>query len=370
MPRRLWSHRHLIGLLLGGLGLLLAGCAKNAPQDTFKPKGTEAKRIDHLAVPVFIIAGVVGLLVGAAVIVIIIKFRQRPGDDDRVPAQIHGNTKLEIGWTIAPAVLLAIIAVPTVATVFKLADKPRDAMEVQVVGQQWWWEFDYPGEGVITANELVIPVGQPVVLHITSRDVIHSFWIPRLNGKKDAVPGRIQDLNLEADTPGEYWGQCTEFCGLSHANMRIRAIALSQGDFAKWIANQKQNAVTPTDAAAVAGQNVFKNRGCAGCHQINGVNVAQNVPLIAGAAPNLTHLMSRDVFAGAMFDLETPGCTVTNTEPTGTPPQCLNRAALEAWLRDPGKQKPMYAKGGRGMPNLNLSETEIDNLVAYLSTLK
>ena len=310
----------------GLLALLLVGCSdRSTPQNIFDPKGSQAEKINNLQVPVFIIAGVVGVLVMGTVAIILFQFRAKKHPDDEVPTQIHGNSKLEIAWTIMPGVLLLLVAVPTVATVFDLAQKPSNALVVDVVGQQWWWEFDYPDQGIVTANEMVIPVGQNVQVRISSRDVIHSFWIPALNGKRDAVPGRVSSITFHADQTGEFWGQCTEFCGLSHANMRIRAVALSPEDFDAWVANQQKPAVEPADDAAKAGHDTFTARGCSSCHAINGVSDPKDVPLVAGAAPNLTHLMSRTTFAGATYNLITPDCTATPPGPTGTPKQCLNR---------------------------------------------
>ena len=385
--RRPW--RRWAPIALGGLGLALAGCAKDAPLDTFQPKGEEAQKIQDLQVPVFIIAGVVGLLVLAVTIVIIVKFRRKKGHEDDVPHQIHGAPRLEVMWTIAPAVLLAFVTVFTIKTLFELAQTPKDPLNVTVVGQQWWWEFSYPdlkdanGAPIVTPNEMVIPVGKEVSLRITSRDVIHSFWIPALNGKRDAVPGRVQPLTLEADQPGEFFGQCTEFCGLAHAKMRMRVVALSQADFDTWVENQHKPAVDATEEVATAGEAVFKSQ-CARCHTVNGLTDDKGQPivsqadaqLVSGAAPNLTHLMSRTSFAGATYDLKRPGCTGDlQGLPTGTPTECLNAEELSAWLRNPLALVPMVGEQNvdgkyRGMPNLGLSETQISQLVAYLATLK
>ncbi len=359
MPRRRDARRWLLALGVG-LVLVLTACAEDAPQDTLQPKGPEAQTIHNLIVPIFVVAGVVGLLVFAAVAFVMVKYRAGKFHAAEVPEQVHGNPKLEIGWTILPAIIMAVIAVPTVSVIFDLASKPSDAMEINVVGQQWWWEFDYPGTNVVTANEIVIPAGEPVVVNITSRDVIHSFWVPGLNGKKDAVPGRTSSITIQADEPGRFMGACTEYCGLSHANMRIVAVALAPDDFEEWLANQETAAAEPTGADAQAGLAVFNGRGCGACHMINGEGITQQpqaVPLVPGAAPNLTHLMSRDVFAGAMFALKNPDGT-------------LNRPLLEAWLRNSPAMKPMYPVGGRGMPAQGLTEQQIDELVAYLSTLK
>jgi cytochrome c oxidase subunit 2 len=380
-----------IGLAATGLLLLAAGCAADAPQDVFEPAGSNAETIANLNF-VYVLAGVVALLVFVVIAVTLWKFRQRPGDEGVIPTQLHGNTRLEIMWTIAPAVLLAIVAVPTVVTIFELDEREPDALEITVIGQQWWWEFDYPqiknaeGQPIVTSGEMVIPADQPVQLSITSRDVIHSFWVPRLNGKRDAVPNRIHPLRMEANEPGEYWGQCTEFCGLSHANMRIRVVALSDQDWDRWVENQLRPVAEAEGEAAVRGQEAFVQQ-CARCHQINGLVDAEGEPLIpntasqvvAGAAPNLTHLLSRTTFAGASFDLKRPDCTnpqaYTDAYPTGTSDECLNRAQLERWIRNAPAMKPMYVvpdEDGliRGMPALGLTEAQIDDLVAYLSTLK
>lgn len=365
---------------LAGLGTVLAGCASNAPQDTWAPEGPNAQDIDNLQRPVFYIAGVVGLLVFAAVVYSVLKFRDRPGR--AMPHQSHGNKVIEIGLASVSALILAVLAVPTTALVLDLAEKPDCNYTVQVVGQQWWWEFSYDN-GAVTANEIVIPTGEPVCLRITSRDVIHSFWIPKLNGKKDAVPGRIHDWKIEADKPGDYWGQCAEFCGLSHANMRIRARALAPADFEAWYANEASDALQPTDALALQGQTIFSQQ-CTGCHFIDGLTTTDaegtvtpfeytgENPLVAGAAPNLTHFAARSVFAGATWEtyIDDPATPEDDSDPYTDDDPVLNRTQLEAWLRDPPGELPQAPNEGRGMPNLNLSEEQIDALVAYLSGLK
>jgi cytochrome c oxidase subunit 2 len=249
---------------------------------------------------------------------------------------------------------------------------------------------------IISSGQLVIPVGTKVLLRETSRDVIHSYWIPALNGKRDAVPGRVHTLRLEADEPGIYAGQCTEFCGLSHANMRMEAVALSKEDFAKWVDAQLAAYQSPTEGLAKEGEAVFIAQ-CSRCHQVNGLENANGDPIIsapeenvlAGAAPNLTKFMSRNTFAGATWDLLNKTCrdnvwNATSEEfgakyLAGVSAECLNVADLRDWLRNAPAKKPMYADptkladtGGltRGMPNLNLTEDDIDKLMAYLLTLK
>ncbi len=208
-PRR--RHRRVLGVALLVLFLVATGCASDAPLDTMDPQGPNAQKIDDLLNPVLIVAGLVFLFVELGIVYLVIRYRRRKDDDDELPDQTHGNLVLELGWTILPAVILAGVAYGTLVTLFELEEVPDNALSIDVVGQQWWWEFQYDidddGETDFrTANEMVIPINQPVDLDITSRDVIHSFWIPALNGKRDAVPGRHHPLTLEADQPGVLLG--------------------------------------------------------------------------------------------------------------------------------------------------------------------
>jgi cytochrome c oxidase subunit 2 len=377
---------------------VLAACAENAPQDIFQPKGPNATKIDNLQRPVFYIAGVVGVIVLAAVGYILWKFKDRGQD---IPEQTHGNPKLEIFLTVLPAVILAGVSVPTVITIFELDKKADTECIINVTGQQWWWEYDYATgdcggvnipEPIVTSGELVIPTDTPVMLRITSRDVIHSYWIPALNGKRDAVPGRLHSLRMQADDPGLYTGQCTEFCGLSHARMRMAAVALDQADFQSWVDNQLEPYTAPTDGLALTGEGTFI-ANCSKCHQVNGIKNSDGSPVlsdpdlyvVSGVAPNLTNLMTRTAIAGWTFDIITEECRVAlwNAPPDkfgamylkGVTPDCFDESKLREWLRNSPAMKPMYADptklestGGkyRGMPNLNLKEDQIDQLIAYL----
>ncbi len=375
MPRR----RRLMPLaLVVPLLLLATACASDAPQTTLEPKGPIARMIDNLSTPVFLVAGVVFVIVEFGTLALVLKFRKRKDDDpDELPAQTHGNTRLELGWTILPAIVLGVVAVGTVGTLININGRDDAQMTVQVEGQQWWWRYNYDTDGdgefddVSTGTDLVIPAGVDVELKINSNDVIHSFWIPALNGKKDAVPNRTTDLTLHADDPGTYIGQCTEFCGLSHAYMRQRAIALPQDEFDAWLANQETDAEMPTDEEAATGAELFATQ-CSRCHQARGINDDKweqegGTTLVAGEAPDLTHFATRGAFAGGTFDLweDTDGDGIVEYDETGGE---LNRVDLEAWLRDPPGQKPM-APEARGMPNLQLQEDQIDQLVAFLQTL-
>ncbi len=391
--KRLNPRARLVGLVTLA-GLAMTACAPGAQQTTLEPQGPAADKINNLSNITFLIAGVVFVFVEVGVLYVVWKFRKRKDDDpNEIPSQLHGNTKAEIGWTILPGVILIGLAIPTVGTVLDLAEEPANALEVRVVGQQWWWSYDYDLDGdglhpdddvnqpgleapeeyetdVETASELVIPVGVPVYLDIESRDVIHSFWIPALNGKKDAVPGRTHHLTLEADEPGTYVGQCTEYCGLSHAYMRMSVRAVPQAEYDAWISDQLEDRPAgELEGLAAEGEEVFTAQ-CASCHLVDGLNTDtyDGAAQVSGAAPNLTHFASRGIYAGGIFNLweDTDGDGAVETEEIGGQ---LDRNTLEAWLRNPPAEKPLYPQGNRGMPDLGLSEADIDSLVAYLTAL-
>ena len=373
------------------LATLMSACVENAPQDALDPEGPVARTQDTLFKPVFWIAVGVFILVEALIVYCVVRFRARSDDD--APVQIHGSRVLETTWTIIPALLLAGIGIFTIRTVFEINDIPEgpEVVNVNVIGHRWWWEYRYPDSGVITANEMMIPAGRRVVLTLESADVIHSFWPPKLAGKVDVIPGQKNRMVIEADDPGVYYGQCAEYCGLSHANMRLKVIAHSPRDFDEWVRNQQRPAPAPpttttttapaattttagaaddvdattgspaaagpspdasepevgTDPIAdrAAGAELFITKGCSGCHSVTGLQGANG-----RVGPNLTHLYSRSTFAGSIFE--------------------LNEKNLRKWLRDPPAMKPMAPDNGQGMPNLGLSEDEITQLIAYLETLK
>jgi len=396
------SRRRILGTLVGiAASATLAGCAQNAPQDTRQPKGPNAQMITDLDNLVFPIAYVVGIIVLALAGYIFWKYKDR---GQEIPVQGHGKPYMEITLTVVPALILSVVGIFTFRTIFDLAETQDTEIVINVTGQQWWWEYDYPvqpelgiNQPIVTSGQLVFPAGTKVLLRETSRDVIHSYWIPALNGKKDAVPGRVHLLRLEADEPGIYAGQCAEFCGLSHANMRMEAVALSKEDFARWVANQQKAYVPPAAGTVEAEGEAVYIAQCARCHQVNGLQDAQGKPIISapdeyvysGAAPNLTALMTRNTFAGAIFDMVNQQCRADVWNATsenfgeaylkGVTEDCLNQKDLRAWLRNAPEMKPMYAEPNllgpsdgkyRGMPYLALSEDDIDKLVAYLLTLK
>ncbi len=350
---------------VGLLVLFTASCASGR-LDATKPVGENAREIDGLMRLSGVMAIIVGVIVAVAVVVIVVRFRSKPTDDpDELPKQVHGNRKAEITWTLIPFAMLLFLTVLTLPAVFALAER-GEGRTIVVEGQQWWWQFSYDidDDGVadiVTANDLVIPVGEEVNLEILSNDVIHSFWIPRLNGKKDAVPGRVHDLTMSSDEAGVFYGECAEFCGLSHANMQIRAIVLEQDDYDRWVAEQMTPTAEPVaNSAAANGQELFGTH-CQSCHVVNNVYEAAsdgNANLLAGVAPNLTKLMTRTSFAGALFDLYLPDGSV-------------NVAELREWVRQAPEQKPARADNRQGMQDFSavLSDQELDDIIAYLQTL-
>ena len=304
---------------------------------TLAARSDYAREIPHVYGIVTWVAIGIALVVGVALAWIIVRFRDQPGAS-RVPAQTRGHTLLEISWTIAPALVLLAIAIPTIQVIFRTqAAPPRDALEITVYGHQWWWEFRYPALQVVTANELHVPAGRPVALTLQGPDVIHSFWVPRLGGKRDVIPGRLNRLTFTAETPGEYRGQCAEFCGVSHANMGMRVIVDAPDAFGCWVAAQKTELAEPAGLAA-EGKAIFAGRACVGCHTIRGVS--------SGAlGPDLTTFGSRHTLAAGLLPI-----SVDN---------------VAAWLKNPPALKP-DAK----MPALGLTDAQARAVATYLLSLR
>jgi len=343
------TRRAGVGALALLMVLLLTACAENAPQDVLKPAGPVAREADQLWDITFGIAVVVFILVEGALVFTVLKFRRRPG---REAAQFHGNTRVEVALTVIPALILAAIAIPTVSSIFSLAAEPPGALQVKLIGHRFWWEYQYTGAGVVTANELHIPTGRPVYINLegalTDRvtgeaAVIHSYWIPRLAGTQDIIPGRNTYMTIEADEPGTYLGQCKEFCGLGHAYMRQRVIAQRPAEFETWLQDQAEVPPAP-DGLAAEGEQLFTSgqfpggAACVSCH------AAESTELTApNTGPNLTHFASRQTFAAGVFE--------------------NNEANLSAWLAGPAEVKP-----GATMPDLGLTQEQIDALIAYLET--
>jgi len=364
------------------LVLVLVGtaCSRDFPQTTLAPKGDLARIEDDIFYTTVKWATLVFVLVEGALVYAIFRFRGKPGDAE--PDQIHGNTVVEIVWTVIPALILAVIAVPTVKAIFKENETPKgsDVLTVEVIGHQWWWEFRYPSLNLTTANELHVPVGRTVSLKMGAYDVIHSFWLPQFAGKRDVFPNRETRLWFTAEEPGEYTGQCAEFCGVQHGRMAFRVVAQDAAAFTAWSDHMKTLGAPPAaptpakpdsvktssagaavqeaagkpgagapqvDSAKAApaedplvaqGQKLFLMKGCVGCHSLVAYNAPQGL-----LGPNLANVGARTYIAAG---------TLPNTDEN-----------LAHWIR-----VPQDVKHGVLMPNLGVTEDEAKALVAFLRT--
>ncbi|HEV2275045.1 MAG TPA: cytochrome c oxidase subunit II [Acidobacteriaceae bacterium] len=310
----------------------------------FDPHSTPGNLIYSLSMFVLEITGAIFLVVGGLWLYVVVRFRQHPSDDTSEPPQVYGSTQIELAWTVIPILLIVVLFLTTARILFAIQDAPmpRGTLNVDAVGHQYWWEFRYPEYGFVTANELHIPVSSSKApntthLNLLSADVTHSFWVPALFGKIDLVPNKENSMWFDPDRTGVYVGQCAQFCGTAHAKMLLRVYVETPEDFAAWVKSEQQSAVQ--DPAVVAGRQVFESQSCVSCHTIRGT-AAKGV-----FGPDLTHMMSRDTIASGAA-LNTP-------------------AELKSWIRD-----PQIAKPGCLMPAMQLSEPQIDQLVAYLTTLK
>ncbi len=381
VPNRLL--RWLLPVLLGLCLLLVAGCSVGN-SSILDPRGPVALQESGLFWFILVVATIVFVLVEAALIYSVLRFRARP--DSPEPRQIHGNTKLEIWWTIVPSLILFLVLGLTVRTLFMIQE-PTDSgptMYVNVYGHQWWWEFRYynnandaltsagalhtnplddsPKPTVVTADELVVPVGTTVHLNLVSDNVIHSFWIPQLTGKTDVIPGHQNHMWFKADTPGIYQGACAEFCGDQHAHMRFEVVAKQQGSgvgsFGAWMTAQQAGAAEPPpNSLAAEGKKLFfsgvfaNNTACIQCHSIYGTTYGPNNIKAQGLiGPNLTHFGSRDLIAGGVLQ----NCPGQQDCPT-----------LAEWLTNPQSVKP-----GNDMPDMGLTPDQVKALVAYLESLQ
>ncbi len=310
----------------------------------FAPVSTPAFAIRELSILVFAIVVAIFVVVAALTVYAIVRYRRRPGDDGREPPQVYGSAQIELAWTVVPFLIVVVLFLTTARYIFAIEGRAPapGALEVTIVGHQWWWEIRYPGLGIVTANELHVPVSDPArptptFLTLQSADVIHSFWIPQLAGKTDVIPGKTNRSWIDPRTPGVYVGQCAEFCGLQHAGMLLRAIVHPQEEFDRWVAAQRT--VAADVAAAHAGRDVFISLACINCHAVRGT------PANGVFGPDLTHLMSRGTLGA------------------GVAPN--SRENLRAWVRDPAALKP-----GALMPSMQLSGDQLDQLIGYLVTLR
>lgn len=340
-----WSRSGMTKLALFALVALivpaiLAACggADEYPQTTVDPAGPAANDINDIYNLLWVLALIVFVLVEGVLIYAIFRFRGNKQLINGRPVPVHGNTRLEVIWTIIPAVILAVIAIPTIQGIATLAETDDDAFHINVIGNQFFWEFEYPdivgpdGVPLNVTNEMHIPVDTRVEITLLSNDVIHSFWVPRLAGKTDAIPGRENTMWLESTELGTFEGQCAEFCGTEHARMRFTVVTDTEEDFNDWVTTALSTPADPVEA----GKQIVEAK-CAACHLVEGT-------LAQGAVgPELTNFANAAEIAAV----------VQNDEEN-----------LRAWLANPQELKP-----GTQMPNLNLTEAEIDALVAYLYTL-
>jgi cytochrome c oxidase subunit 2 len=310
----------------------------------FDPVSVSGQRIVEISWFVIGVCAIIFLITQGILLWCIIKFRATAEDDKREPPQIYGSTPVEVAWTIVPMIIVTVLFLATARTIaeVQIEKPPEEALVVEVIGHRWWWEFKYPEYGFTTANELHIPTStpeekRPTFLRLLSQDVVHSFWVPRLGGKTDVVPNKENWLWFETSETGLYLGQCAEYCGTQHAHMLLRVYVETPEEFAAWVASQQAPAVV--DVRVAKGRDAFQRTACVNCHTLDGT-VANGT-----YGPDLSHFMSR----------ETLGAGVA-----------LNTAAnLRAWIRDPQELKP-----GCRMPDMKLTEPEVDNIVDYLLTLQ
>jgi len=333
------------------LTFLFAACAATAettnllssPTNIFAPASTPAKSIVHLSFLVLAITGIIFAVVFTLLVYSIIKFRWRPEDAGSEPAQVYGSTQIELAWTIIPILVVVVLYLATARVIHAIQDapQPENAVEVTVIGHQFWWEYRYPKLGIVTANELHIPVSDPArptptFLSLLSADTDHSFWVPQLAGKTDLVPNHPNKMWIDPHRTGIFLGQCAQYCGVQHAKMLIRVSVDSPEDFAAWVHNQQQPAIQ--HASVETGRRVFESNACVNCHTVAGT------PANGRFGPDLTHLMSRATIAS--------GAAKNTTE------------NLRLWI-----QKPDAIKPGSLMPAMQLSDADLDAVVRYMQTL-
>lgn len=359
-PRRVVPLAAVALLAVGAL----AGCGVDQPYSTIAPQTAKAHDIQWLYTVTFWLALIVFIAVQGAIVYTVLRFRRR---DDQLPEQIHGSKKLEIAWTVAPAIVLLALFIPTAQVIYKHANAESTAnFQVDVVGKQWWWEITYPqipanesnpaAGPLITANEVMVPLGADVVFDLQTNNVIHSFWVPQLSGKMDVIPGHDNKLEFQATTLGDFYGECAEFCGASHAWMRFKVKVVPQAEFDAWVKAWRTPPAfdakpdTPDVAEAPAAFGV-----CLVCHNINGTNakiaktgITSN-PYGIGAGPNLTLLGCRDTIAAGLL--------------------VNNEANVETWLKHTDEVKagvymPNYYKAGQ------IDDAKVAELAKYLESLK
>ena len=331
------------GVVFLGATRVAAASSLGSPQTIFSPVSTPASDIYHLSLLVVAICSAIFLVVFSLLVYVLVKYGRRATADNREPPQIYGSNQVEIAWTVIPILIVIVLFLAAARVIHAIEDAgfPPGTIEVTAIGHQFWWEFQYPNQGFITANELHVPVSDrdhPTPTHITlmSADTDHSFWVPKLAGKTDLIPNRENHTWIDPHETGVYLGQCAQYCGTQHAKMLLRVVVESHEDFDKWLANQKQPAADV--ASAMDGRRVFESTACVNCHTVAGTNAKGKF------GPDLTHLMSRATIASGAAE---------NTKEN-----------LRQWIKEPDAIKP-----GCLMPAMQMSEQDIDAVTAYLMTL-
>ena len=290
--------------------------AQHRIANIFKPLATPAQSVYNLSLLVLAITGLIFVVVASLIVYAMWKFRRKASDGLQEPAQVYGSNQIEVAWTVIPLLIVFILIGVTARVLAGVEDAkaPAKAIQATVIGHQWWWEIQYPALGIVTANELHVPVadGQNATyLRLESRDVIHSFWVPQLSGKTDLIPNHANNMWIDPREPGVYLGNCAEYCGTQHANMLLRVIVHPKGEFEQWVAAQQQGA--SQNAQASEGRVAFESLSCVNCHMIKGT------ASVGKFGPDLTHLMNR----------QTIGAGVVENTPKN----------LRAWIDDPQDMK-------------------------------
>lgn len=353
-----WCSFTAILLILGGGSALASDPIYKVP-NSFDPRSVPAHTIHELSILVLAICTGIFLVVTGILVYVVIRYRHRPADGSQEPPQIYGSSQIELAWTVIPILITIVLILVTARTIGDIQDKkfPKEALVVKIVGHQWWWEVRYPQYGFVTANEIHVPVSSashrlPVRIVLESADVLHSFWVPQLAGKTQLVPNKTNETWIEPLHTGTYLGNCAQYCGTQHAFMLLRVVVHEPEDFQKWVANQKKPAQSLSASVGVVspessqqrslvaeGQKAFASIACINCHRIDGTS-AQGV-----FGPDLTHLMSRQTIGAGVAQ---------NT-----------RQNLWHWVRN-----PQVLKVGCYMPDMQLSRQQVDEIVAYLETLR
>ena len=344
--RSLVSRLVLLWLAVQAAESGLAAAAQGDPAlipSIFRPESTPAHTINGLSMLVLTITGLIFVLVFGLIVYVLVRYRRRPGDDGE-PAQVYGSTQVEIAWTVTPVLIVVVLSLTGARAIDQIQNAPRGpaSLDVTAIGHQWWWEFRYPSLGIVTANELHVPVSDPAsptptFLKLLSADVAHSFWVPRLAGKTDLIPNRVNEMWMAPEKPGLYLGQCAEYRGTQHAKMLLRVYVHARDDFDRWVGEQRQAGAQAPNVAE--GRRIFETTSCISCHAVGGTVGTGTF------GPDLTHLMSRETLASG---------AVPNTPEN-----------LRTWIASPDHAKP-----GSLMPAMNLTTRELDELVAYLETLR